>query len=323
MDGTWSFLEDAAYAIGEGDVERGRPIVDQLKRSIDTWLIEEFQKSEFRRSMWLLLLGGTATTAIAASALGNNSAASFLLLAALGATVGFWYQKSAYARIVTKVRAGKVAPQPIAEAFRQKFKDYFLSLPSDGRLMFDSNGNPVSPPKDITALDAVWLTGIAEAHPLKMELYGRNDFPVTITRPSKSKHKPKGQPLANSKHHWLLALPKDAFYRRLAEFKKPLPHKQKWMAIVIETAYPLVERHQDWNDQRLLNSVMDKLNGTQENPKGDPEWTKLGDKPDGGTIKKMFYRDRSDPSYKWVREYFEDITMPHKYSDPNQRLLEL
>jgi hypothetical protein len=181
----------------------------------------------------------------------------------------------------------------------------------------------VAPPNDITALDVVWLTGVAEAHPLKIELYGRNDFPVAIARPSQPRRKPKGQPSTNSEYHWLFALPKEAFYRRLAEFKEPLPDKQQWMAIVIETAYPLVERHNDWNDQRLLSSVLDKLNGTQENTKGDPEWTKLESKPDSGTIKKMFYRDRCDPSYKWVREYFEDLTMPHKHAHPNQRQLRL
>jgi hypothetical protein len=110
--------------------------------------------------------------------------------------------------------------------------------------------------------------------------------------------------------HWLGPISETEFSKLFVEFERHLPDALKWMALIVEQAKPIVDRHLDWTDLKLLNETLVQVQKTKE-------WKLLRKPPQPDTVEKLLYRDRSN-SYSWVREFFTRVGAPHKYDKSGQ-----
>jgi hypothetical protein len=108
MGNTWSFWEDAVNAAADGNVEQGRLIIEPVRQSIETWIIETHKTSERLASAWLFLFGMAIAMLVVAAALNANLTALFLALVTLGAVVGYWYEKSRWRRLAKSINVSHV-----------------------------------------------------------------------------------------------------------------------------------------------------------------------------------------------------------------------
>lgn len=329
------------------DIAKGRAVIDPALQAIEQWLITRFELSESRSAGWLFLTGGSVVGLIVSTVLETRVAilATFLLL--VFATGGYWRVKSYWRRLVRRVKAGATAPKPFDDFWSGSLKEHMVALPSSGRILFDANHHPTSIAHQMSPLDLVWLSGIMQSEPLKRALFASDLYPVKVLRPlppvvvekpeqdssqivvtnvmfdqrqvhgHASRHqeenqtaKPEPKPVRRGKSDltrpWITDVAKADFPDLLVEFKKYLPAHLGWMAVVIEHAAPLIEKHPGWSQTKILTHLLDQFEKLSQ-------WTDLKVKPKRDTIEKIFYRDRCDGKYVWVRQFFTDRDAQHKY----------
>jgi hypothetical protein len=119
-----------------------------------------------------------------------------------------------------------------------------------------------------------------------------------------------GSELPEFEKYWLAIHDPRKTLARIEAFKKHLPLKYAWMALPVEKAFHRCKRDPYIGDKELFDIVWANL-------EQDPNWTKAGTAKDKETVRRLIYRDRSS-IYDWVREYFTDLSRPHKYAPEDQ-----
>jgi hypothetical protein len=167
MDEAWSFWEDAAHSAKKGDPGVSPSAVNEAVEAINEWLIYEYERSTERSASWLFIFAVAGVTAASSALFELNAVTLGAAFGLVGATFGYWYEKSRYRRLVRAVRSGVNAPTPFTEYWQGELKGYVMSLASTDRTIFGKDGHPTRFQHEITALDMVWLSGIKEADVLR------------------------------------------------------------------------------------------------------------------------------------------------------------
>ena len=355
MNEPWSFYEDAVHGSVNGDVAKGRAVIDPTVEQVKRWCIETHRSREQSSSGSLFLIVVASVTLLVSAWYQTSVITLILAPTPLIAAFCYWHARTYYSRLEKNVRNGANPPKAFTDNEPNGAQNYVATLFSTERITFDIFHNPCRLAHIPTALDKVWLTDIDEARALKKALCGSDVFPVTISRPmekgiaTKSRKQRKARytlvqqayvdqrqvhiytssaataqqnetcempdkandiPERSLEPHWLGQISEAKFFELFVEFEKHLPDSLKWMALIVWQAKPIVDRHQDWTDLKILKETLSQL---QESAK----WKLLRKPPTPATIEKLLYRDRNN-SYTWVRRFFLNVGSAHKYNKTSQ-----